>query len=214
MDIQVYQKYKAININVSFNFSTAVPPGLEKEFKILNCSNVESFQNSFAKCSKEVSNMCSLTLWRSWNEALVIMKIFSQNLKLVDITPIHKKEDLKLVKHWNFETGISNFTDDATLCVGDQAIKTVLETLERNSEIVIIWLEMNYKKSDNNKCYLLISGSRYGKMWAEIGENKVWGTSCYKLAGVNNWRKTYFDHMDDLCLKTNQKLCVLYFTLH
>ena len=74
----------------------------------------------------------------------------------MDITPIHKKEDLKLLKQWNFETGISNFTDDATLCVGDQAIKTVLETLERNSEIVIIWLEMNNKKSDNNKCYLLI----------------------------------------------------------
>lgn len=79
-----------------------------------------------------------------------------------------------------------NFTNDATLCVSDQAIETVLETMKRNSEIVIFWLENYYMKLNNNTSHLLNSGSNYEQIWAEICEDKVRESSYVNFWGVNN----------------------------
>ena len=51
---------------------------------------------------------------------------------------------------------ICTFTDGITLYSN---LKSVLETLEHNSELAIAWFEMNYMKLNTDKCQLLVSGN-------------------------------------------------------
>ena len=55
---------------------------------------------------------------------------------------------------------IRNFADDTSLYVWDSNLKSVIETLDHNSEIAIAWFEMNYMKLNIDKCHLLISGNK------------------------------------------------------
>ena len=56
--------------------------------------------------------------------------------------------------------GICNFADGITPYVCDSNVKSVLETLEHNSELVVAWFEINYVKLNNDKCHLLVSGKK------------------------------------------------------
>ena len=67
------------------------------------------------------------------------------------------------------EVDICNFADDTTPYVCDSTLKSVLETLEHNSELAIAWFEMNYMKLNTNKCHLLISGYKMEQMLGKIG---------------------------------------------
>ena len=60
---------------------------------------------------------------------------------------------------------ICNFADDTTPYVCDSNLKSVLETLEHNSELAIVWFEMNYMKLNTDKCHILISGNKNEQMW-------------------------------------------------
>ena len=64
---------------------------------------------------------------------------------------------------------ICNFSDDTTPYVCDPNLKTVLETLEHNSELAIAWFEMNYMKLNIDNCHLLISGNKNAQMWGKTG---------------------------------------------
>ena len=59
---------------------------------------------------------------------------------------------------------IYNFADGITPYVCDSNVKSVLETLEHNSELAVTWFEMNYVKLSTDKCYLLVSGNKNGQM--------------------------------------------------
>ena len=61
---------------------------------------------------------------------------------------------------------ICNFADDTSPYVCDSNLKSVLETLEHNSELTIAWFETNYMKLNTNKCHLLISGNINEQIWA------------------------------------------------
>ena len=63
-------------------------------------------------------------------------------------------------------------------------LKSVLETLEHNSELAIAWFEMNYMKLNTDKCYLLISGNKNGQIWAELDRDIVWESNDVKLIGI------------------------------
>ena len=51
---------------------------------------------------------------------------------------------------------ICNFVDDTTPYVCNSNLKSVIETLEHNSELAIAWFEMNSMKLNTDKCHLLI----------------------------------------------------------
>ena len=51
---------------------------------------------------------------------------------------------------------ICNFVDDRTPYVCNSNLKSVIETLEHNSELAIAWFEMNYMNRNTDKCHLLI----------------------------------------------------------
>ena len=68
---------------------------------------------------------------------------------------------------------LCNFAEDTTPYVCDSNLKTVLETLERNSELAIAWFETNYMKLHTNKCHLLISGNKNEQMWAKSNSKNI-----------------------------------------
>ena len=59
---------------------------------------------------------------------------------------------------------ICNFADGITPNVCDSKVKSLLETLEHNSELVVAWFEINYVKLNTDKCHLLVSGNKNGQM--------------------------------------------------
>ena len=63
---------------------------------------------------------------------------------------------------------ICNFADVTTAYVWGSDLKSVLETLEHNSELAIAWFEMNYIKLNTDKCHLLISGNRNEQKWVNL----------------------------------------------
>ena len=59
---------------------------------------------------------------------------------------------------------ICNFADGITPYVCDSNVKTVLETLEHNSELAVAWFKINYVKLNTDKRHLLVSGNKNGQM--------------------------------------------------
>ena len=62
------------------------------------------------------------------------------------------------------EIDICNFADGITPYVCDSNVKSVLETLEHNSELAVAWFKMNYVKLNTDKRHLLVSGNKNGQM--------------------------------------------------
>ena len=108
------------------------------------------------------------------------------------------------------EIDICNFADDTTPYVCDSNLKSVLEKLEHNSELVIAWFEMNYMKLNTDKCNLFISGNKNEYMWAKLDGGIVWESNDAELLGVTIDNNLRFDkHVSNICLKTNRKLSAL-----
>ena len=105
---------------------------------------------------------------------------------------------------------ICNFTDDTTPYVCDSKLKSVLETLEHNSELAVARFEMNYVKLNTDKCYLLISGNKSEQIWARLDGDIVWESNDVKLVGITLDNNLKFDkHMSNIYSKANRKLSAL-----
>ena len=107
---------------------------------------------------------------------------------------------------------ICNFADDTTLYVCDSNLKSILETLEHNSELAIAWFEMNYIKLNTDKCHLLISGNKNEQMRVKLDRDIVWETDDVKLLRITLDTNLKFDkHESNIWLteKANRKLSAL-----
>ena len=60
--------------------------------------------------------------------------------------------------------GMCTFADGISPYVCDSNVKSVLETFEHNSELVVAWFETNYVKLNTDKCHVLVSGNKNGQM--------------------------------------------------
>ena len=49
-----------------------------------------------------------------------------------------------------------------------------LKVFKGNLELAIFSFENNYAKLNTDKCLLLISGTKYGRSWAKIYDDKIW----------------------------------------
>ena len=62
-------------------------------------------------------------------------------------------------------------------------------------------------KLNQEKCHLLVSGNKFGNIWAEIGHAKIWENPKQKLLGVVIDRDISFDgYVSSLCRKAGKKL--------
>ena len=114
-----------------------------------------------------------------------------------------KSQDQCNVQFWGSGIDICNFADDATPYVCVLNLKTVLETLEHNSEIAIAWFETNYMKLNTDKGHLLISDSKNeqcGQNWIDISFGKVTMLSFSEL----HWTTT--SNLINMCLIFAQRL--------
>ena len=90
----IKNRREAITITSTFQFSGANEANVEKSIGNLDYSKVETFRNIPTKCLNVTSDICSSFLAAIWNQELIFNKKSPQKLKLVDITPVHNKEDL------------------------------------------------------------------------------------------------------------------------
>ena len=103
--IKKYEQHPSINLikenitnNESFYF---LPTELESILKeIINLDNKKNgtFKNIPTRRLKDVSDICSPILANIWNEEILLNKIFLENLKLADVSPIFKKKDKTVSK--------------------------------------------------------------------------------------------------------------------
>ena len=91
------------------------------------------------------------------------------------------------------EIDICNFADYTTPYVCDSNMKSVLEKLEHNSDLVIASFEMNYMQLNTDKCHRLISGNKNEYMWAKLDEDMVWESNDVELFGVTIDNNLRFD---------------------
>ena len=97
------------------------------------------------------------------------------------------------------EIDICNLGDDSTPYVCYSNLKSVLEKLKHNSELVIAWFEMNYMTLNTDKCSLDII--------AKLDQDIVMESNDVKLLGVTIDNNLRFDkHVSNICLKANRKL--------
>ena len=100
--------------------------------------------------------------------------------------------------------------DGITPYVCDSKLKSVLETLEHNSELAVAWFELNYMKLNTDKCHLLVSGNKIGQMSAKLDRTIVWKSNDIKLLGIKLNNKLKFDkHVSIIYSKANRKLSTL-----
>ena len=108
------------------------------------------------------------------------------------------------------DINICDFFADTTPFVCNETFKSVLDKLERNSELVIFWFETNYMKLNTDKYHLLFSGTKYENSWAKIGDDQIWKSNKVNLLGVTIDNKLKFDnHIANFSFKANQNLSKL-----
>ena len=82
-----------ISVNKDFYFSNIEVSDILKKTTHLNNKKNGTFGNISTKLLKEVSDICAPALNDTWNNEIITQKCFPKNLKLVDVTPVLKKED-------------------------------------------------------------------------------------------------------------------------
>ena len=83
----------------------------------------------------------------------------------------------------------------------DSDLKHLIERLEHNTKLAIVWFENNYMK---------LTGLRYETLWAIIGETRIWDSKNKNLLGLTIDRNLNFDdHVFTLCKKAGRKLSTL-----
>ena len=108
------------------------------------------------------------------------------------------------------KTKICNYADDTTLFECNKNFNDLIINLEHHSSTAISRFKYNYMKLNEEKCHLLMSGHKCERIWAEIGEAKIWEKSHIKLLGINIDDDLSFNrHVSSICSKTANKLTTL-----
>ena len=105
--IKIYQQHPSINLkkenitnNESFHFLPTEQESILKEIINLDNKKNGTFKNIHTRRLKDVSDICSPILANIWNEEILLNKIFPENLKLADVSPIFKKKDKTFVENY------------------------------------------------------------------------------------------------------------------
>ena len=106
-------------------------------------------------------------------------------------------------------TDIVNFADDNTPFACDTTTDLVITRLERDIYNLCKWFKLNYLKSNEDKCHLLMSNPS-GDLSIKVGNEIISNSHEVKLLGITINNSLNFDtHVAKLCKKANQKLHAL-----
>ena len=71
-------------------------------------------------------------------------------------------------------TNVCSYVDDTTFHVCNSDLKDLTRRLKQESLLVIGWFQANYRKLNEKKCHLFISGHKHELLWANIGRSNIW----------------------------------------
>ena len=106
------------------------------------------------------------------------------------------------------DSKITNYADDNTPYATEDSVEKLLETLERETNILLDWFKCNEMKSNTDKCYLIIVNNQNNDI--KVGNDVIISGNSVKLLGVTIDNKLNFnEHVDNICKKANNKLQAL-----
>ena len=106
------------------------------------------------------------------------------------------------------DSKITNYADDNTPYATEDSIEKLLETLEKETNILLEWFNFNEMKSNTDKCHLIIVNNQDKSI--KIGKDVITSETRVKLLGVTIDNKLNFnEHVDNICKKANNKLHAL-----
>ena len=79
---------------------------------------------------------------------------------------------------------MTNYADDTTPYDTDTNIESLLNNLQIDSSILLIWFENNYFKLNADKCKLLVTNQE-DNVSVNVGDETIVGEKSVKLLGVN-----------------------------
>ena len=96
-----------------FSFKTVEITDIEKEINTINPKKATTNRSVPPKIFKKSSKDSASVLHKLFNDSIEKMCEFHQNLKLADITPAYKKNDIldkkNLSAYWRIASSIKNF---------------------------------------------------------------------------------------------------------
>ena len=211
--VSLIEKWKKILDDKGFG--GAVLMGLSKAFDTLNHELLIAKLHPYG-FNRDSLKLINDYLSNRWQRTK-INKIFSSWAELVQGVPQGSVLGLLLFNIYLNDlfylaesTEVCNSADDTTFFACDKGLKTLISRLGHDSHLAIEWFESNYKKLNQDKCHLLVSGYKHENTWAGIGEVKIWESSKQKLLGVVIDRDLSFnEYVSSLCKKADRKLSVL-----
>ena len=60
-------------------------------------------------------------------------------------------------------TDVCNFADNTTFHACDSSLEDLVNRLEHDTSLAIEWFDYNYKKLNQDKCHVIISGHKFGQ---------------------------------------------------
>ena len=87
-----------ISVNNDFHFSNTEVSDVTTKTTALNNKKNDTFGTIPTKLLNEVSDICAPALNDIWNNEIITQKLFSNNLKLADVTPVLKKRCRFIIK--------------------------------------------------------------------------------------------------------------------
>ena len=110
------------------------------------------------------------------------------------------------------DTEPCNFADDTMPFACGLDITSVVNRLEKDSLLAIVWFEENYMKLNEDKCHFLICGptNAVEHLWVNVGDTQIKESKAEKLLGAHMDKSLKFDmHVSKLCSKVSTKVTIL-----
>ena len=103
---------------------------------------------------------------------------------------------------------IANYADDNTSYSVDDDIDSLLDTLQKETNIILNWFQLNEMKANNDKCHLITTSNSSSSV--TLGNKTINSASSVNLLGILIDQKiTFSEHIIQLCKNGNQKLHAL-----
>ena len=111
--------------------------------------------------------------------------------------------------HFVEDSDLANYADDTTPYTIEESIEGLLQSLYKDTSILIKWFKVNYLQMNPDKCKLLISN--HEKDLSLIIDNEVIDCNkSVKLLGITiDNRLDFNEHVTNLCKKVSTKLHAL-----
>ena len=109
------------------------------------------------------------------------------------------------------ETDITNYADDNTpfVCCSNET-EVINKLKHEDAEIFIQWFKDNGLKLNEDKCKLIILSKQENNSTLSLENEVITSSRSEKLLGITiDHKLTFNEHVENLCIKANQKLHAL-----